>query len=281
MKILIIKTGAAGDVVRTTSILNILEGNVYWHVDEKFRTLLPAYIKPYEEGINYDLVISLEEDQECAKLASSIQCDKLIGVYWNNGKVNYTDDSAGWFDMSLISRFGNERANELKMRNSLPFQHYLFNLIGKSFSAERYKISSPVYERKSIVGIEKRAGSVWPNKAWGGYDDLATRLKSSGHKVRFFEQRQNLSDYLKDIAECSLVISGDTLAMHLALAFEIPCVAIFNCTSPDEIFDYGLLKKVVSPMLHKNFYSRAYSGEVVNSISVETVMDAVLSVSLR
>jgi len=33
--ILIIKTGAAGDVVRTTSLLNILKGNIYWIVDEK------------------------------------------------------------------------------------------------------------------------------------------------------------------------------------------------------------------------------------------------------
>ncbi|MEI9910173.1 MAG: hypothetical protein WDO71_11120 [Bacteroidota bacterium] len=42
--ILIIKTGAAGDVVRTTSLLNVLSGNIYWVTSEGNKWLLPDYM---------------------------------------------------------------------------------------------------------------------------------------------------------------------------------------------------------------------------------------------
>ena len=282
MKILIIKTGAAGDVVRTTSLLNVLQGEVHWEIDPGYEALLPSNVIFYREGgKQFDLVISLEESETCARLASSVNTEKLIGIYWENGKIKYTDDSAGWFDMSLVSKFGKEKANELKKKNKLPFQHYLFKMLGRNFTAERYRISNPHYVRKSIIGIEKRSGNVWPNKAWSGYNELADRLKETGHQVKFFEQKKNILEYMKDVAACSHVISGDTLAMHLALAYEIPCVALFNCTSPDEIYDYGLLKKVVSPLLEENFYSRKFDQRVVDSIKVETVLDSFLLASPR
>ena len=40
MKTLIIKRGATGDVVRTTTLLHILSGEIYWITDENNSTLL-------------------------------------------------------------------------------------------------------------------------------------------------------------------------------------------------------------------------------------------------
>jgi heptosyltransferase II len=60
------------------------------------------------------------------------------------------------------------------------------------------------------------------------------------------------------------------------MAYHIPSIAIFNCTSPAEIYDYGTLKKVVSPLLHQAFYKTHFSQAVIDSITVEEVYAAFL-----
>jgi ADP-heptose:LPS heptosyltransferase len=51
---LIIKTGAIGDVVRTTSLLNVIAGNIYWITGNASKPLFPGDI----QGLN---VLSLAE----------------------------------------------------------------------------------------------------------------------------------------------------------------------------------------------------------------------------
>jgi heptosyltransferase-2 len=283
-KILIIKTGAAGDVVRTTSLLNVLQGNIYWVTSAESKLLLPDDMPNLTmltiddafqslKGISFSQIISLEEDYDCARLVSATSAKDITGVYPDNGKINYTDNSACWFDMSRVSKLGLKKANELKTENSLSYQECIFNMLGKKFSGEPYCVFSDVAVKADIrlIGIEKRTGRQWPDKQWWGYDALIRKLRDEGNLVKVFEQRNDIRDYLKDIAGCSHIVSGDTLAMHIALAYRKTCTAIFNCTSPQEIYDYGLLKKVVSPILNKYFYSSSYDREVIESVSLEEV----------
>jgi heptosyltransferase II len=283
-KILLIKTGAAGDVVRTTTLLNVLQGAVTWVIDARYAPLLPedhpALVKVIAledaaalQAEQFDLTISLEEDPACARLATDIPTRKLIGVYQSPNGIIYTEEVKGWFDMSLISKLGRDAANAAKLANTHTFQHWLFQMLSLPFKGEPYQI----YRNKNItaspgtIGIETRCGNRWPNKAWAGYETVAQKLTAAGYTCKVLAQRQHLRQYLDDIATCSYLISGDTLAMHVALAYGIPSLAIFNCTSPVEICDYGLLEKVVSPLLEKAYYGRDYSPAVVNSIPVEQV----------
>jgi heptosyltransferase-2 len=283
-KTLLIKTGAAGDVVRTTALLNVLEGAVTWVIDARYAALLPAdhpalaRIIALEDAAvlhneSFDLVISLEEDPVCARLAATVPAATLIGVYATESGITYTDEVAGWFDMSLVSKLGRTAANAAKAANTHTFQHWLFEMLSLPFNGEPYRIyrNNNIQSQKGLIGIETRCGNRWPNKAWGGYEALANRLTAAGYTCMILSQRDNLRDYLDDIARCSYLVSGDTLAMHVAMAYEIPVLAIFNCTSPVEIYDYRLLEKVVSPMLQEAFYGRDYSPAVVNSVSVEDV----------
>jgi heptosyltransferase-2 len=246
--------------------------------------LLPKNIKAYSlqefQAINdlpvFDLVISLEEDLECAKLATSIKCKQLTGVYYNSGQIQYTEDSSSWYDMSRISRLGRGKANELKKENRRTYQDHIFQMVGKTFHGEKYMLSQPGgTTEEGLIGIETRTGDRWPNKQWAGYDELIRILQSERKNVRVFQQREQLQDYLDDINSCSYIISGDTLAMHLAMAYGKKCTAIFNCTSPDEIYDYGLLSKVVSPLLLENFYSTSLDERVISSVSVEEVYQTI------
>jgi hypothetical protein len=64
--------------------------------------------------------------------------------------------------------------------------------------------------------------------------------------------------------------------MHLALGAGIPCATIFNCTSPWEIHDYGIQKKLVSPLLAEFFYQRGFDERATTAIGVEEVFSAVI-----
>lgn len=281
--VLIIKTGATGDVVRTTCLLRALSAKVTWLTSARCQPLFPDHQDDLELCFieddlsqlakrKFDRVISLEEDIRCAHFASRVSVTELTGIYAQDNKIAYTASSAHWFDMSRVSVLGREKANELKRANKDCWQLHLFRMIGREFSGERYQVFEfPPLANGPCIGIETRSGDQWPDKHWHGYEELATRLQRRGINFTFFQQRDNLRDYLRDIANCSHIVSGDTLAMHIALAYGKPCTAIFNCTSPAEIFDYGLLKKVVSPLLDKFFYATTRDREVIESVPVEWV----------
>jgi heptosyltransferase-2 len=292
-KILIIKTGAAGDIVRTTVLLQVLQGAITWVIDEKYRELLPLThprlirIIPWQiarevlQEEEFDLTLSLEEDRQCAQLATRIRSLKIVGVFLADHRITYSSDSSGWYDMSLLSVKGSSEANRLKLQNRFSFQELLFEMIGLPFRGEPYCIyrNSQVRTQTDRIGIEKRSGNRWPNKYWNGYDELSEGLSAKGYTIRILRPMDSLKDYLDEIAACNYIVSGDTLGMHIALAYQKPCVAIFNCTSPEEIYDYGILKKVISPLLRSVFYHTGFSEAAVSAVRVEEVLEAFQSLS--
>jgi heptosyltransferase-2 len=226
----------------------------------------------------FDHTISLEEDAACALLASRIPTKKITGISLENKKLTYTADSACWYDMSLVSSLGPSCANEAKKQNTATFQQLLLNMFGLPFNGEEYCIyrNNHIRPQPRIIGIETRVGARWPNKGWSGYPALINKLQNLGYTCKLLEQRYTITEYLDDIAGCSFIISGDTLAMHVAIAYHIPSIAIFNCTSAAEIHDYGTLKKIISPLLQQAFYKTSFSQAVIDSISPDEVFDVFL-----
>ena len=238
--------------MRTTPILHhFKDDEVYWLTKHEAFPLLKnnPYIKKIlflgDQVPEVDLVLSLDDEREACEIAS--RGKKIIGAYYENG-FKYTEESSGWFDMGLISKYGKEKADVLKKKNTKSYQELLFAMIGKEFKGEEFIMNRPDVAEKNIIGIEDRAGVRWKMKRWDKYPELAEKLKQKGYEVKFFQQRENLEEYIKDIAECKLVISGDTLAMNLALGLKKKAIAIFGPTSLAEIYDYGILKKISTPL---------------------------------
>jgi heptosyltransferase II len=288
--IAIVKCGALGDVLRTTPLVRALEGNrLYWITAEASLPLVPltsgctgieiSSAAQELRGIPFDLVLSLDEEAEAARTASELQTKEFAGAYNPaGGTAGYTDSSAEWFDMSLISRYGRAKADELKKQNRRSYQEIVFGMAGLAFRGERYVLDAVPARRnagRKKVGLETRAGSRWPSKRWDGYGRLAAALRDDGMEVEVFSQKRDLAGYIAEIASCSAVVTGDTLALHVAIALGIRCVAIFTCTSPSEIYGYGLVRRVVSPLLGLAFYRTEYVKEAVEAVSVEQVHAAV------
>jgi len=114
-------------------------------------------------------------------------------------------------------------------------------------------------------------------KKWAYYDDLKNELESEGVKVNILQNRPSLLEHLADVQGHCCLVSGDSLPMHLALGSGVRCVSIFTCTSPWEIYGYGLQEKVISPFLEKFFYARGYDTRATTAIMVDEVFSAVMN----
>jgi ADP-heptose:LPS heptosyltransferase len=288
MNILIIKLNATGDVVRTSTLLHRLQGDITW-VTAPNNTALLDGLRPNVRCISwenraqaldraYDLVISLEDELETAAFVKSAGAKQVFGAYLNgDGHVKYTDDAWRWFDLSLISVHGRQRADELKYLNRHTYQELVFDGLGFMFQSEPYVLPKPVAtDLRGDVAISPVAGPVWPMKAWDHYAALQARLEAAGYKVNVLPRRATLLEHLGDVAQHRVLVSGDSLPMHLALGVGTHCVSLFNCTSPWEIHDYGIQTKVVSPLLGEFFYKRGLDPRATKAITLDEVYQATL-----
>jgi heptosyltransferase-2 len=288
MDTLIVKLNATGDVVRTTTLLRKLKGPITWITAPGNRVLLDG-LRPgmrclawehRERALDrhYSLAVNLEDESATAQFVARCAPERIFGAYaGGNGEVRYTDDASEWFDMSLISRFGRQRADELKLVNRRSYQAMIFSGLGHEFASELPMLPKPVAtDLKGDVAIAPVAGPVWPMKGWAHYAALEQRLAERGLRVNVLPRRDSLLEHLGDIANHRCLVSGDSLPMHLALGLGVRCVTLFNCTSPWEIHDYGLQTKVVSPLLAEFFYKRAMDVRATEAIALETVLHAVL-----
>ena len=289
MKILIIKLGATGDVVRTTPLLRRLEGSVSWISAKKNLPLLEAIDREIRcvswedrrlvtDG-TYDLTINLEDDRETSAFLKELKFKQLFGAHLNgDGNLAYTPDSRNWFDLSLISTYGREEADRLKLLNRRTYQELVFEGLGFGFQGERYYLPPSLPTGlQGDVAISSTAGAVWPMKKWAYFDELQKQLQSAGLRVNVLQERPSLLEHLADVQGHRCLVSGDSLPMHLALGSGVRCVSIFTCTSPWEIYGYGLQGKVISPFLQKFFYKRGYDRNATTAISVRRIMDAVMT----
>ncbi len=299
MNTLIVKVGATGDVVRTTPLLSRLKGQVTWLTASKNTVLLEGLncdlrcfsweercdlrCFSWEEreralDTHYDLCINLEDTLDVAQFLKTVRCGEIFGAYVDSdGSLRYTANSERWFDLSLISAYGKMRADKLKFQNRQTYQELVFEGLGFRFAGETYLLPEPIETGLSgDVAIAADAGPIWPMKKWTYYDELKQRLENHGLTVNVLPQRASLLQHLSDVRNHCCLIGGDSLPMHFALGTGKRCVTLFTCTSPWEIYGYGLQRKIVSPLLEEFFYKRGYDKRATTAITMDEVEVAVM-----
>ena len=237
--------------------------------------------------INFDLVISLEEDIKCLELLSKLKKKTIFGVYEKNSKINYTDKSSYWYDMSLISKFGKETADLIKKANLFSYPEILYRMLDLNWKKQKpllylnenirdyslKKIENINISEKHVIGIVVGAGGRWPLKVLPA--DLQIKLikkmkKEFGNKAEFLliigpselelnntqeikkklpfvktHEIVNLDALFGIISLCDIVVTPDTLSMHIAISLNKYVVAYFTVTSAPEIEIY-LGEKIIT-----------------------------------
>lgn len=289
MNALIIKLGATGDVVRTTPLLSRLGGEITWLTAAKNTALFEGLEnnvrccswEQKEEVLDadYNLVINLEDTLDVAQFLKAVRYDELVGAYAaRDNSLRYTETSRRWFDLSLISVYGTKKADQLKLQNRQTYQELVFYGLGFRFVGETYLLPEPLETGLSgDIAIAADAGQVWPMKKWAYYGELKRQLEDRGLIVNVLAKRRSLLEHLADVRNHGCLVGGDSLPMHFALGSGTRCVTLFTCTSPWEIYDYGIQQKIVSPLLKEFFYKRGYDERATTAISVQEVLSAVMA----
>jgi ADP-heptose:LPS heptosyltransferase len=288
MNILIIKLNATGDVVRTTPLLQRLRGEFTWITARHNLTLLDGLEanlrsvswedRDLVRDRNYDLAINLEDEVDCAAFLKEVRYRQLFGAYLDpRDGMAYTKDSRSWFDLSLISTFGRKQADQLKLQNRRTYQEMIFEGLGLPFRGDKYLLpAAPPTDLTGDVALAPVAGAVWPMKNWAYYQELKHELEIRGLKVNVLPRRGSLLEHLADVQNHRCLVGGDSLPMHLALGSGTACVSLFTCTSPWEIYDYGIQTKIISPLLEEFFYRRDFDSRATTAIGLDEVLEATI-----
>lgn len=307
MDILIIKLGAIGDILRTTSILPGLKGKyggcrIKWVTKRdsfdilKNNSLINAIyliednLKVRLKNENFDLIVNFDDDREACELASYLNSKKIIGAYLKNNKRAYTEDSALWFDMGLISKLGKKRADTLKASNKKTYQEILFKILG--VDGKKYKAYGPVLnlnkrelefgkkfvkkqnikKKDLVIGINTGAGGRWHEKKlsiektvklinklsrqiknakillFGGPEEKErNRQIKEKSKTRLIDAGcdNSLMEFASLVNLCNILVTSDSLAMHIGIALKKKIVAFFYPTSASEIEMYNRGIKII------------------------------------
>jgi len=170
--------------------------------------------------------------------------------------------------------------------------------------AEVFWLKARGRPEERVVGLNLGGGAAFVNKMWRAErcEKFIRRLLRQVRQVRVFlfgaarerpaverlaeefgdrvvntGQDNSLKQFQALLGRCDVVVTGDTLGLHLALAEQRPVVALFGPTCPQEIEMYGRGEKVLSPLRCAPCY-RAECGRspsCMEAISTQTVIDAV------
>ncbi len=323
-EVLILKTAALGDVLRTTSILpglaaTISGARITWVTAPGAVDLVrthpgvaevvaldtqdAASLARVEERLaatRWTRVISLDDEEPLCALASRLRTERLSGATLDAaGRRCYTPDVAPWFDMGLLSVHGKDAADALKVANLRSHAEIYADMLGlpmgrpalhltaeaRDFAAafaQRHDLDARRHEldaRRPVIGLNTGAGGRWLSKqlspertvefaralaehvpssatfvVFGGDSEeqrnaeILAGLASAGLGTRAVDAgtRNGLLPFAGLVGLVDLLVTSDSLALHVAVALDRPVVAFFAPTSAAEIELFGLGEKVAS-----------------------------------
>ncbi|RMF75583.1 MAG: glycosyltransferase family 9 protein [Planctomycetota bacterium] len=188
---------------------------------------------------------------------------------------------------------------------ALPYERRRYRLYPDArarSAAEQVWRAAGVSPDETVIALNTGAGAVFANKNWPPprYIELARRLAATpGRRVALLggpaeAQRNRViaqscpsavdtgSDHDEPtfaalVSRCDVVVTGDTMAMHVAIAFGVPCVALFGPTCSQEIDFYGRGEAVVTELRCAPCYRRSCDVQpsCMDDIGVDRVAEAV------
>lgn len=254
------ETASLGEVLRTTVILHLFKNDqVTWLIDwnqspiKNPRPLLENNplihrILPFNpisilqlQSEFFDVVINLERVPGICALAESINAESKYGFRFDKILGDVRPD----FHYTLEPYMSIDTKREMKK----PWQEILFNLLGKSWNKEEYSLGYQPGRLKTIydIGFNYQVGTSWPLKAWSikNFHQLENKLIQKDFHISWQQGMDNLQDYIDWIHSCKMIITNDSLGLHLAIALKKQIIALFGPSSPDEVYLYELGTKIL------------------------------------
>ena len=263
MKVLIIKMGysetldaeigkicSIGDVLRTTPILLALkekypESNISWLTSAAAEPMLHGNplidrLLVWDEFVpfqlmreKFDVLVNLEKIPGVCAVADMIDAWTKYGFRFDGVTGTYHAYERGLAFIEYI---------EDKKRSTHPKEIWakvLVEMLGVPWRGQEMTLGyAPKTEVTFDVGLNHMVGSKWPNKAlpmahWNKIEDKLTRLN---HTVTWQQGADDIYKYIDWIHSCRILVTNDSLGLHIALALRKRVVALFGPTDPYEVY---------------------------------------------
>lgn len=326
-RILIVKLGAMGDVLRTTALLDPLRRAhpgcaIEWMTRPEsvdlVRDVVDRVLTPDPAGVEeirvreFDQVINLDLGRDSAALAAAAGAKSRAGYALRpDGAVVAVDDRGReWFAMSLD--------DGLKRANTRTYQDHMMAVLGldppagpvrlvltdADRAASRRFVERHHWEAAPVVGFNPGAGGRWRWKAWPPerFLELGRRLfheRNANVVLLFGPGESELRKWMLDHAGfpvldtgfqnpvrqfmglvdlCDVLVTGDTLALHIGVGLGKQVIALFGPTSAAEIDLYGRGEKLTGavPCLGCYHTDCEVRPSCMETLEVETVFRAVV-----
>lgn len=328
-RILIIKLGAMGDVLRTTPLLSQLkkrwpDSHISWLTFPesieilRFNPLIDRLLS-YNLGSilrleveRFDLALSLDKVAESTALIRKIHAEEKKGFCMGDkGELLPLNPGANY-----AYRLGLD--DNLKFKeNQKTYQEIISEIVGLPYGREEYILILSPQERmytehlrkryrlsskKKVVGLNTGCGKVFDTKKWtiDGFVKLGNMLNRMGvsilllggpeevernevisrrlrGKAIFTGCHNTLRQFMSIIDLCDVIVSGDTIALHLAIALKKKVIALFGATSSKEIDLYGRGEKLTGDVPCGPCYKARCERNTIcmSSITPEMVLDSI------
>lgn len=228
----------------------------------------------------YQVLISLDKEIQSTSLATKIKSRKKFGFGINNhGHLTIFNKASEYaYRLGMNDRlkfFENKKTYPEIIYEACELDYqkdpYVFELQEEDRKkAEKYINKQKLKKDSSWIGVNTGSGSMFETKKWpqerflelvnlliekqkatifllGGEKEKKTNRwieEKAKDKVYSTGSNNTLREFAGFISTLDLVVSSDSLAMHIALALKKRVVVLFGSTCPQEIELYGLGKKV-------------------------------------
>lgn len=233
---------------------------------------------------HFDLLINLDKEEEALSAAMGVPASKKMGFGRTPaGVLGPFDISSDYayrlgVDDELKFKKNQKSYQEISFEQAgLSFrgEEYVFSVDedSRSFIREHLRGLGVDWKRirRPIVGLNTGSGSRFAGKCLpvatlvelarklteelpatvfllGGRDEITRNLEiERSSRVPLVNTGSHvIRRFAAIVGECDLVISGDTTAMHIAIAVKVPVLVHFGSTCAQEIELYGRGEKIVS-----------------------------------
>ncbi len=276
-KILIIKLGAIGDVIRTTPLLKKLrkefpDAHISWltyspdiiskNTVDRILNVSPENIELLKQ-INFDWLINLDKDSLAISLANSINAKKKSGFtideFGHAKPISTKAEEHKW----LTGLF-----DDLNKENKKHYMQEIFEICGYEFKNEEYilevepsGIEWNIDKTKKVIGLNTGCGGRWTSRLWPTeyWITLAKELLTNGYEVillggeqedvknKFIQKESGakyfgffpLKVFMDLLNQCNTVVTAVTMAMHLAIGLKKNLILFNNIFNKNEFYLYG------------------------------------------
>ena len=276
-KILIIKLGAIGDLIRTTPLLRkireeIPDSYITWLTytpeilsNKWVDRILNVSSENIEfiKNLNFDWVINLDKDSIAISLTNSISADKKSGFisddFGHAKPVSNKAEEHKW----LTGLF-----DDVNKKNTKHYVREIFEICGLEFRNEEYILEIEGNDKKwdiditkKVVGLNTGCGGRWISRLWlekywiklakdliknryevillgGEQEDKKNKLIASKSGAKYFGHYP-LKTFLSLMKECDIIVTAVTLAMHIAIGLKKELILFNNIFNKNEFYLYN------------------------------------------